>query len=53
MRPSIDIIPKEQVVSIGEFSSHFEYLEHIEELSMDISNYRDGEGDSLHIFLLY
>lgn len=52
MRSSINIVSKEKIAGIGELTPHLEYFKDVEKLSMDVANYRDGEGDSLHVFLL-
>lgn len=50
MRASIYVVSEEKVADVGELASHLEYFEDVEELPMDVANYRDGQGDTLHVF---
>lgn len=51
MSTSIYVISQKKVVCVRQLSSHFEYLQHIEKLAVDISDYSDGYWDILHVFL--
>ena len=53
MGSSVDVISKEEVICVWQFSSDFENLQDIEKLTMYISNNCDWQGDSFDIFLLY
>ena len=44
---------KEKVVCIWAKSSYLEYLNHVEELSMYVSNHRNGRSDMNDIALLH
>ena len=48
----VDVIPQEQVAGVGQFPTHFEYLQEIIELPMHVPHQADGGVDSAHILLI-
>lgn len=46
-------LTKEKIVCIRTESSNLEDFEHVEELTMDVPNHRDGRCDMYHITLFH
>lgn len=50
---AIDVVAQEEIVCVGAGAANLEYLEHVEELAVDVANHSDGRQDMHHVGLVH